>query len=62
MKIDVKLEAFEGPLDLLLHLIEKNKVSIYDWQFVASGKKEEKEESAPVYDEHTCADEDDLPM
>ena len=25
-----KLEAFEGPLDLLLHLIEKNKVSIYD--------------------------------
>ena len=30
MKIDVKLEAFEGPLDLLLHLIEKNKVSIYD--------------------------------
>ena len=39
-----------------------NKVSIYDWQFVASGKKEEKEESAPVYDEHTCADEDDLPM
>ena len=30
MKIDVKLDAFEGPLDLLLHLIEKNKVSIYD--------------------------------
>lgn len=26
----VKLEAFEGPLDLLLHLIEKNKVDIYD--------------------------------
>lgn len=25
-----KLEAFEGPLALLLHLIEKNKVSIYD--------------------------------
>ena len=25
-----KLEAFEGPLDLLLHLIEKNKVNIYD--------------------------------
>ena len=39
-----------------------NKVSVYDWQFVASEKKEEKEESAPVYDEHTCADEDDLPM
>ncbi len=30
MKISVKLEIFEGPLDLLLHLIEKNKVSIYD--------------------------------
>ena len=25
-----KLENFEGPLDLLLHLITKNKVSIYD--------------------------------
>ena len=24
------LESFEGPLDLLLHLIEKNKVDIYD--------------------------------
>lgn len=24
------LDAFEGPLDLLLHLIEKNKVDIYD--------------------------------
>ena len=29
MGIAVKLQAFEGPLDLLLHLIEKNKVSIY---------------------------------
>ena len=28
--ITYKLEHFEGPLDLLLHLIEKNKVSIYD--------------------------------
>ena len=26
MGIPVKLEAFEGPLDLLLHLIEKNKI------------------------------------
>ena len=25
----MKLEVFEGPLDLLLHLIEKNKVNIY---------------------------------
>ena len=30
MAITVKLQAFEGPLDLLLHLIEKNKVDIYD--------------------------------
>ncbi len=30
MSISYKLEHFEGPLDLLLHLIEKNKVSIYD--------------------------------
>mgnify|MGYP003790229217 CR=1 FL=1 len=28
----IKLETFEGPLDLLLHLIEKNKMSIYDIQ------------------------------
>jgi segregation and condensation protein A len=30
MAIDVKLQVFEGPLDLLLHLIEKNQVNIYD--------------------------------
>lgn len=30
MELTVKLETFEGPLDLLLHLLEKNKVSIYD--------------------------------
>ena len=30
MAIEVKLQVFEGPLDLLLHLIEKNKVDIYD--------------------------------
>ena len=30
MALEVKLEAFAGPLDLLLHLIEKNKVDIYD--------------------------------
>ena len=30
MAIPVKLEVFEGPLDLLLHLIEKNKIDIYD--------------------------------
>ena len=31
-KISYKLEVFEGPLDLLLHLIEKNKLNIYDIQ------------------------------
>ena len=30
MGISYKLDIFEGPLDLLLHLIEKNKVNIYD--------------------------------
>ncbi len=30
MAINVKLQAFEGPLDLLLHLIEKAEVDIYD--------------------------------
>lgn len=30
MELNVKLQVFEGPLDLLLHLLEKNKVNIYD--------------------------------
>lgn len=30
MGIQVKLQVFEGPLDLLLHLIDKNKIDIYD--------------------------------
>ena len=30
MPLTVKLQVFEGPLDLLLYLIEKNKVDIYD--------------------------------
>ncbi len=30
MDMTVKLQVFEGPLDLLLHLIDKNKVNIYD--------------------------------
>ena len=28
--VKVKINVFEGPLDLLLHLIEKNKIDIYD--------------------------------
>lgn len=30
MALSIKLENFEGPLDLLLHLIDKNKIDIYD--------------------------------
>lgn len=30
VSIPVKIQVFEGPLDLLLHLIEKNKLNIYD--------------------------------
>lgn len=30
MAYNVKLDIFEGPLDLLLHLIKKNEVDIYD--------------------------------
>ena len=29
-KISYKLEVFEGPMDLLLHLITKHKLDIYD--------------------------------
>ncbi len=30
MDITVRLQVFEGPLDLLLHLLDQNKVNIYD--------------------------------
>jgi segregation and condensation protein A len=30
LPLKVKLEIFEGPLDLLLHLIKKNEIDIYD--------------------------------
>ena len=30
MSLTIKLEIYEGPLDLLLHLIKKNEVDIYD--------------------------------
>ena len=30
MALDIKLSDFEGPLDLLLHLIDKNKIDIFD--------------------------------
>ena len=28
--MQVRLDAFEGPMDLLYHLIEKNEIDIYD--------------------------------
>ncbi len=33
-QITFKLEDFEGPLDLLLHLVSKNKMNIYDIEIV----------------------------
>src|SRR5665647_804503 len=30
MPLNIKLENFEGPFDLLLHLIKKNKMDIYE--------------------------------
>lgn len=34
MEYEVKIDAFEGPLDLLLHLIKESKVDIWDIQIV----------------------------
>ena len=34
-KLSYKLESFEGPLDLLLYLIAKNKLNIFDIQISA---------------------------
>ncbi|MCR5666991.1 MAG: segregation/condensation protein A [Eubacterium sp.] len=39
MDLNFKLEIFEGPLDLLLHLLEKNKVNIYDIPIVEITKQ-----------------------
>ncbi|MCR5587214.1 MAG: segregation/condensation protein A [Lachnospiraceae bacterium] len=30
MNLEIKLESFDGPLDLLLHLIEQNEIDIFD--------------------------------
>lgn len=35
MALDIKLTSFQGPLDLLLHLIDKAEVDIYDIPIVA---------------------------
>ena len=34
MEYEVKIDAFEGPLDLLLHLIKESKVDIWDIKIV----------------------------
>ena len=34
MEYAVKIDAFEGPLDLLLHLIKESKVDIWDIKIV----------------------------
>lgn len=34
MELEVRLQVYEGPLDLLLHLIDKNKINIYDINIV----------------------------
>ena len=39
MDMNVRLEVFEGPLDLLLHLLDKNKVNIYDIPIVEITKQ-----------------------
>ncbi len=39
MDMTVKLQVFEGPLDLLLHLLDKNKVNIYDIPIVEITKQ-----------------------
>ena len=39
MEMTVKLQVFEGPLDLLLHLLDKNKVNIYDIPIVEITKQ-----------------------
>ncbi len=39
MDLKVKLQVFEGPLDLLLHLLDKNKVNIYDIPIVEITKQ-----------------------
>ena len=39
MEMTVKLQVFEGPLDLLLHLLYKNKVNIYDIPIVEITKQ-----------------------
>ena len=41
MDLNFKLQQFEGPLDLLLHLIDKNKMDIFDKYYWATENKDE---------------------
>ena len=38
-KYAIKIDNFEGPLDLLCHLIDKNKMNIYDIEFLKEQEK-----------------------
>ena len=37
-KYAIKIENFEGPLDLLCHLIDKNKMNIYEINLVRNNR------------------------
>src|ERR671918_1613923 len=37
--IKIKVEAFEGPLDLLVHLIKKHQMNVYDIQITVVTKQ-----------------------
>ena len=45
--LELKLNVFEGPLDLLLHLIEKNKYNIFDIPIVTRILHGEKSKKTP---------------
>ena len=56
-KISYKLPVFEGPMDLLLHLINKHKLNIYDIpilelveQYVAAVRQMQEDENLEVTD------------
>ena len=69
--LNYKLEGFEGPLDLLLQLIARNKYNIYDIpllelidQYLAQIeeiKEEEKESTILLEEQELFENNDDLP-
>ncbi len=63
MALEFKLETFEGPLDLLLHLIDKNKVDIYDIpiaeitdQYMEYVNALQKQDGEEIYDMDTMSE------